>query len=113
MTPTKRQKLEAAGWSVGSAAEFLDLSDAESMLVDMKLALASKVKELRQAKKLTQTQLARLIGSSQSRVAKLEAADSSVSLELLVRCAAALGATRAQIGKIVGAKSPTQQAAAS
>jgi transcriptional regulator with XRE-family HTH domain len=53
---------------------------------------------------MTQTQLARQIGSSQSRVAKMEAADPSVSMELLVRSLAALGASQAEIGKIVGAR---------
>ena len=104
MKASKRKKLEAAGWKVGSASEFLELSDAEAMLVNMKLALAKKVKELRQSKKITQNELAELIGSSQSRVAKLETADRSVSMELLVRSLATLGASRSQIGKIVGTK---------
>ena len=109
MKASKRKKLEAAGWKVGSASEFLELSDTEAMLVNMKLALAKKVKELRQSKKITQNELAELIGSSQSRVAKLEIADRSVSMELLVRSLAALGASRAQIGKIVGTKATAQK----
>jgi len=104
MKTSKRKELEAAGWKVGSASEFLELSDAEAMLVNMKLALAKQIKVLRQSKKITQNDLAKMIGSSQSRVAKLEAADRSVSLELLVRSLATLGASRAQIGKIVGTR---------
>jgi predicted transcriptional regulator len=110
MKSTKRKQLEAAGWKVGSAAEFLALSPAETMLINMKLELAKNVRELRLSKKLTQGELARLIGSSQSRVAKLEVADSSVSLELLVRSLAALGATPNQIGKIVAATAPPRKA---
>lgn len=110
MKATKRKKLEAAGWKVGSAAEFLELNDAEEMLVNMKLSLAKKVKELRQKKKITQTDLAQLLGSSQSRVAKLETADSSVSMELLVRSLATLGATQSQIGKIVGTRTRSKKA---
>ena len=109
MKTSKRKKLEAAGWKVGSVSEFLDLSDAESMLIDIKWALAKKVKELRQSKKITQNELAELIGSSQSRVAKLETADRSVSMELLVKSLATLGASRAQIGKIVGTKATAQK----
>lgn len=109
MKASKRKKLEAAGWKVGSASEFLELSDAESMLVNMKLALATRVKELRQGKKITQNELAELIGSSQSRVAKLETADRSVSMELLIRSLATLGESRAQIGKIVGTKATSQK----
>ena len=107
MKASKQKKLEAAGWKVGSASEFLELSGAEAMLVNMKLALAKKIKELRQSKKITQNDLAKLIGSSQSRVAKLETADRSVSMELLVRSLATLGASRAQIGTIVGARVTT------
>ena len=113
MKASKRKKLEAAGWKVGSASECLELSDAEAMLVNMKLALAKKVKELRQSKKITQNDLAKLIGSSQSRVAKLETADRSVSMELLVRSLATLGASRAQIGRIVGARVATRKEATS
>ena len=68
----------------------------------MKLALAKRVKTLRQEKRITQQGLAEMIGSSQSRVAKLENADRSVSMDLLVRSLAKMGATRAQIGRIVG-----------
>jgi len=104
MKAAKKRKLEAAGWKVGSAAEFLELSDAEEVLVNMKLALAKNVKALRQQKKITQLELAKRIGSSQSRVAKMEVADSSVSLELLVRSLVSLGASCAQIGIIVGSR---------
>jgi DNA-binding XRE family transcriptional regulator len=104
MKTSKRKKLEAAGWKVGSASEFLELSDAEEMLVNMKLALAANVKTLRQQKRVTQQELAKRIGSSQSRIAKMEVADRSVSMELFVRSLAALGASRSQIGKIVGTR---------
>ena len=109
MKASKQKKLEAAGWKVGSASEFLELSDAEVMLVNMKLALAKKIRELRKSKKITQNDLAKLIGSSQSRVAKLETADRSVSMELLVRSLATLGASRAQIGKVVGTRVTTRK----
>lgn len=104
MKASKQKKLEAAGWKVGSASEFLELSDAEEMLVNMKLALAANVRTLRQQKRITQQDLAKRIGSSQSRIAKMEVADRSVSMELYVRSLAALGASRTQIGKIVGTR---------
>lgn len=104
MNASKRKKLEAAGWKVGSSADFLELSDAEAVLVAVKLKLATKVKQLRERKKMTQTELANLVGSSQSRVAKIESADRTVSLDLLVRTLAALGATQAEIGKMISAK---------
>lgn len=113
MKTSKRKKLEAAGWKVGSASEFLELSDAEDMLVNMKLALADNVKSMRQRQNMTQQELARRIGSSQSRVAKMEVADPSVSMELLVRSLAALGASRTQIGRIVGTRVGNANAAPS
>lgn len=104
MKKSKSKKLEAAGWKVGSTAEFLGLSDAEEILVTMKLALSANLKSRRQRLKMTQQELARHIGSSQSRVAKMEIADSSVSMELLVRSIASLGASRTEIGRIIGAR---------
>lgn len=109
MKASKQKQLEAAGWKIGFASEFLELSEAEVMLVNMKLALARRIKALRQRKRMTQSDLAKLIGSSQSRVAKLESADRSVSMELLVRSLATLGASRAQIGKVVGTRVTRQK----
>lgn len=104
MKNSKRQKLEAAGWKVGGAADFLGLGKEEELLIDIKLALANKLKARRQARKLTQLEIAKRIGSSQSRIAKMEVADKSVSLELLVRSLLALGATRQDIAGTIGAR---------
>jgi len=71
----------------------------------MKLGLAENLRKRRQARKLTQTQLARRLRSSQSRVAKMEAADPSVSIDLLVRALLELGATRAQVAKALTKRS--------
>jgi DNA-binding transcriptional regulator YiaG len=109
MKASKRKKLEEAGWKVGSTSDFLGLSDDEEMLVNMKLALASQVKERRQQLKMTQQELAKQLGSSQSRVAKMEVADRSVSLELLVRSLVSLGASRTEIGRIIGTRVVTRK----
>ena len=103
MRTAKRKKLEADGWKVGSASDFLELTEAEETLVTMKLALARNLKERRRKRRLTQSQLGKQIGSSQSRIAKMEAAEKSVSLDLLVRSLLSLGASRQDIGSIVGA----------
>jgi predicted XRE-type DNA-binding protein len=102
MKKTKQDRLKAAGWKVGSAGEFLDLSPEEAAFIEMKLALAESIRRRRQRRKMTQTQLAKLLDSSQSRVAKMEAADESVSLDLLVRSLLALGATRRDVAKVLG-----------
>jgi len=105
MKKAKRQRLEAAGWKIGSTADLLGLSPEEAAIVELKVSLASAVRKKRQAKKLTQEELADLLGSSQSRVAKIEAADSEVSLDLLVRALLLLGVTRQGLAKIVATRS--------
>jgi hypothetical protein len=103
MDKATKKKLEAAGWTTGDAQEFLGLTDAESAFVDMKLALAADLRARRLDKHLNQTQVARIIGSSQSRVAKMEAADASVSVDLLIRALLKLGAQRRDVAKAVAA----------
>lgn len=93
MNKTKRTKLEAQGWHVGSAAEFLHLSPEEAAFVETKLALSQSLRARRAKQRVTQTALANRLRSSQSRVAKMEAADPSVSVDLLLRALYALGAT--------------------
>jgi hypothetical protein len=105
MKRSKRERLDAAGWRVGTAAEFLGLSAEESAFVEMKLALADGVRRRRQAKRLTQVQLAKRIGSSQSRVAKMETADRTVSIDLLVRTLLAMGASRAEVARVIRTRS--------
>lgn len=102
MRASKRQRLRKAGFKVGGAAEFLALSEEERSLVSMKMGLVDGVKALRTEKQVTQVELARRLGSSQSRVAKLEAGDSSVSLELLMRALLSLGADRKRIAALIG-----------
>ena len=103
MDKTTKTKLEAAGWKTGNTQEFLELTAAEAAFVDMKLALAADLRARRLEKHLNQTQVARLIGSSQSRVAKMEAADPSVSVDLLIRSLLQLGAERRDVAKAVAA----------
>lgn len=99
MDTKKRKRLESAGFAVGSAADFLGLSAEESALVEMRLALSRALRERRGGAGLTQVALARRIGSSQSRVAKMEAGDPSVSLDLLIRALLAVGASRRDVGQ--------------
>lgn len=103
MNKTKRKKLERKGWKVGTADEFLGLSPEESRLIGLKLALSQSLRELRVDSKLTQTELAHKLQSSQSRIAKMEAGDPSVSIDLLIRSLFSLGATRRDLARIVAA----------
>ena len=101
MDARKKKRLEAAGWRVGSTQEFLGLSPAEAAYIELKIALSDKLKERRQRQRVTQQDLARVLGSSQSRVAKMEAGDPTVSLDLLLRALFALGATRRDVAKAI------------
>jgi ParB-like chromosome segregation protein Spo0J len=109
MKSSKRQKLEAAGWKVGSTSDFLGLSREEESLIDMKIALANQFKMRRQERKMTQSEVAKRLGSSQSRIAKMEVADKSVSLDLLVRSLLSLGETRQEIAGTIGATIPMKK----
>ena len=85
MNSAKRKRLESKGFKVGSVQEFLDLSPEESKIIELKITLGRKLQAYRKAKRLTQIEFARKIKSSQSRVAKMESGDPSVSIDLMVR----------------------------
>ncbi len=101
MDAARKRRLNQAGWSTGSVAEFLDLSPEESALIEIKLRLSQLVKRARARRHLSQTALAEKLGSSQSRVAKIESGDASVSLDLLVRASFASGATRKEMARAI------------
>ena len=101
MRAAKQKRLEKAGWRVGDTAEFLGLDEVESKLLDIKIALAKLLRSTRARRRLTQFELAEKIGSSQSRVAKLEAGDPTVSMDLLIRSLIAAGAKARDLAKAV------------
>ncbi len=101
MNAAKRKRLVAKGWKVGSVKEFLNLSAEEAAFVELKLALSKSLQETRRQRHLTQDQLARMLKSSQSRVAKMEAGDPSVSLDLLIRSLLMLGASRKTLARML------------
>ena len=104
MRANKRDKLTSKGWKVGSAAEFLGLSPEEEALIELRLRLAQGLRARRTRQRMTQAQLAAAIRSSQSRAAKMEAGDPTVSLDLLVRSLLTLGASSTDLGKIIAAR---------
>ena len=106
MESKKRESLEAAGWKLGSAGTFLGLSEQERRYVEIKLALSKKVREVRQGRNLTQAQAAKLAGSSQSRLAKMESGDPAVSVDLLVKTLIALGMSNRHLARTIGDSAP-------
>jgi predicted XRE-type DNA-binding protein len=105
MNELKRRRLKAKGWKFGSVKEFLGLSDHESDYIELKLKLAACLRQKRKEQHLGQVEMAKLVESSQSRVAKMEAADESVSIDLLIRSLLALGTSQSELGKMI-ARSP-------
>jgi DNA-binding XRE family transcriptional regulator len=101
MDAAKKKRLEEAGLRVGSAAEFLQLTPEEAKIVEVKLALGNELRRIRREHHWTQTQVANKIGSSQSRVAKMEAADASVSIDLVVKSLFSLGASTRDVGSVI------------
>lgn len=97
ISSNKLSRLRAAGWMVGDTKDFLQLTEEESRLVELRLTLVSAVKKSRIKRKLSQMELATRMKSSQSRIAKLEAADPTVSLDLIVRALIASGASTRDI----------------
>lgn len=99
MRSAKKKRLEAKGWKIGTVEEFLELSPEEAAYIEMKLQLARTLRDRRKRQRMTQVALAKLLRSSQSRIAKMEAGDPSVSLDLLIRSLLALGASKRDLGR--------------
>ncbi len=99
MKKSKRDRLHAAGWKVGDTKQFLRLTDEESILIELKLGFADFLREERLRQGVSQAALAKRIGSSQSRIAKVEAGATSISLDLMFRTALSLGVSPNAIGK--------------
>lgn len=101
MDGRKKKTLASRGWTVGSTATFLGLSPEESRFIELKLALAASLRAERLRQDVTQVDLAKLLGTSQSRLAKMEAADPTVTVDLLLKALLALGMTKKQLAKII------------
>ena len=102
MDKERERKLREAGFSIGNYDDFLELSAEEKVLVELRLALVRALRQRRKTElKISQTVFAKRIGSSQSRVARIEAGDPSVSLDLIVRSLVQTGSTSADIGRVL------------
>jgi len=104
MRKEKKKRLEAKGWRIGTAKDFLGLSEEESAYIELKIRLAEGLRQRRQEKGLSQVDLAAKLRSSQSRVAKMEAGDPSVSLDLLIRSLITLGASNRELSRIIATR---------
>ena len=104
MRKEKKKRLEPKGWRFGSAKEFLSLSDEEAAYIELKSRLAEGVRRQRQQAGLTQVEFAAKLQSSQSRVAKIEAGDPSVSIDLLIRSLISLGLTDRELSKLIATR---------
>jgi len=107
MQQTKRKRLETNGWKVGTAADFLELTPEEETFIEMKISLSQSLKKMRKHKHMSQVDFAKLIRSSQSRVAKMESGSASVSIDLLIKSLLALGASQNDLAKAISSKPKT------
>ena len=107
MKARKKKQLETHGWQIGSVEEFLGLSDQEAAYIELKLKLSEGLKKHRKQKNLTQVELAKMLRSSQSRIAKMEVGDPSVSLDLLIRSLLALGITNSDLARMISPRKST------
>jgi DNA-binding XRE family transcriptional regulator len=101
MDIVKQKKLEDQGWRVTTTSEFLGLSIEEELFIELKLSLSRQLREVRVSHEVTQKALAKRIQSSQSRVAKMESGDPSVSIDLLIRALLSMGATSQDIAQAI------------
>ena len=101
MRESKRKKLADKGWKTAGTKEFLGLSAEEEAYIELRLKLADGLKKRRHSRGVTQAQLAHELRSSQSRVAKMEAGDPTVSLDLLVKSLLALGTSNRELAAII------------
>jgi len=99
MDKAKRERLEAAGWQAVAVKDLLGLSDEEESYVELKLQLSDALRRRRKFLHWSQETLAARIRSSQSRIAKMEAADPTVSIDLLIRALLATGISRSRIAE--------------
>ena len=101
MRADKRRRLERSGWTVGDAGDFLGLSAEERRFVEVNLALAGGLRRRREQLGLTQIQVAERLDSSQSRVAKMEAADLTVTTDLLLKSLFRLGVSPRDVARLL------------
>ncbi len=109
MDKAKRRRLEAAGWTVGSTAEFLALSPEEMAYIELKANLCDALKERRKARGFSQKALAAAVGLSESRLTRIEENDPGVTIDLLIRALFALGVSTNELVKIIGAQADCHQ----
>jgi DNA-binding XRE family transcriptional regulator len=110
MRDEKKKRLEVKGWKIGDARDFLRLTPEEAAYVELKLKLADGLRTRRRRRGITQVELARKVQSSQSRIAKMEAGDPSVTLDLLIRSLLVLGASPRDIARMIGPSRTTSAA---
>jgi DNA-binding XRE family transcriptional regulator len=101
MKKSKKEKLQKLGYIVTDTKEYLGLSDEEMALIDLKIQLMNKLRVIRKKAGVTQKELAKIMQTSQSRIAMLEGGSSDVSLDLVCKALFALGISKKQIAKVI------------
>jgi ribosome-binding protein aMBF1 (putative translation factor) len=104
MDKQKKRKLEKEGFRVGTAADFLELSPQEEAYIEIRLEMGKLIRHQRKKHGWTQAGLAQALGSSQSRVAKMETGEPGTSLDLMIKNLLQLGLSRHELGDVLAGK---------
>jgi predicted XRE-type DNA-binding protein len=107
----KAARLESAGWKTVTVQGFLGLSDDDMAIIEVKVALAKRLRAQRTRAGLSQVEVAKIVRSSQPRVAKMEAADKTVSIDLLVKALVKTGVSIQDIGRSLEKVAPAKDRA--
>ncbi len=101
MDKRKLENLKSKGWKETSVSEFLNLSLEEEKIIELRIALSTALKRHRLRAKISQEVFAKKLKTSQSRLAKMEAGDRSVSLDLLIKSLFKTGIDRSELSEII------------
>ena len=104
----KAARFESAGWKTVTVQGFLGLSDDDMAIIEVKVALAKRLRAQRTRAGLSQVEVAKIVRSSQPRVAKMEAADRTVSIDLLVKALVKTGVSVQEIGRSLEKITPSK-----
>lgn len=107
MKTVKTPAVDALELLAALRREFPEIERAEEAL-GSRLVIARNVLELRVRSGITQTELARRVGTSQPRIAQIEAAQANVTVDTLDRIAAAFSVPTAALFKPPVRRTPAE-----
>lgn len=99
----RREELEKRSFRQTTIGDWLDLTPEQVEMIEMRVGLATMLRRLREREGMTQTDVARVLETSQPRVSKMESGDPTVTIDLLIRALLVLGVSRSKIARALAA----------